>query len=374
MDILTGRKTETLDLSGLRSIAESYDETLLDVGTGSGRFVYETARRHPRILCIGVDAERRGMEAMAKRSRRKPARGGQPNVLFALSAADSLPPELHGAAGRITVNLPWGSLLAGVVKGDTQTLDSLREAAAPGAALEILATYDTKYEPRMMEAYDLPPLSPALVEETLPAAYEKVGIAIVQTRILDNQAVKGIPLDWGRALAGGRRRDFYVIVARMPGQSLPHSPPCSLLLDYTRPQPAPRAQEDVVRFTARGHANLVATHEVSIEFTRDANLSREGDCIVGVGADYDPEEVRRLADYRKLHVAIRSGPIEETFVCGVNGGFSAEGEIVFRKSSHCSPRTLGIGATKSAFQLSRLLAERLRASEASAEITITPIK
>ena len=59
--------------------------TVVDIGAGTGAFVYEAARRRPDWFCVGLDAERRGMAALAARSLRKPARGGLGNVLFVVA-------------------------------------------------------------------------------------------------------------------------------------------------------------------------------------------------------------------------------------------------------------------------------------------------
>lgn len=396
MEILLGKKSGFLDRDELVERSRGCAEFLVDVGAGSGRFAYEVARDQPDFFCVALDAERRGMAETASRAARKVERGGAPNLLCAVSAAEALPEELRGMATRVTVNLPWGSLLKGLANAEGTVLQSLRDISAPNALLEVLFSYDEKYEPRAIERLGLPPLSSELVEKVLPEAYARRGVEIVDVRVLDNSAVRHIPLDWGRALARGRRREFYLFVAQLsPARSAParahfgephpllancermplreQTGRRSLLLDMARPRAA-RNAEEAVCFTAKGHPNLTVTHAVSLEICRSPDLSAEGDCLIGVGADFDAEEVRRLAGFRKLHVTLRSGPVQETFECGVNGLYDADDEIVFRKSAHCSPRTLGIGASKSAAQVGRLLVERLRRPGATLEVAIVPVK
>ncbi|MCB1032493.1 MAG: DUF371 domain-containing protein, partial [Acidobacteria bacterium] len=50
----------------------------------------------------------------------------------------------------------------------------------------------------------------------------------------------------------------------------------------------------ILRFRARGHANLRATHHKTLEITRDPEISLRGTCIVGVAATFDPRSVARL--------------------------------------------------------------------------------
>ena len=111
---------------------------LADLGTGDGRFVLATAAANPTRLVIGIDPV---ADALADASRRAaaPARkGGQPNALFVAAAAESLPPDLHGIAERVTVNLPWGSLLRGALVLDERAAAGIACLVAPGGVAELL--------------------------------------------------------------------------------------------------------------------------------------------------------------------------------------------------------------------------------------------
>jgi 16S rRNA (adenine(1408)-N(1))-methyltransferase len=72
------------------------------------------------------------MRAAARRS------AGLPNAAFVVAAAESLPDDLTGAADRVTVQFPWGSLLRGIVCAEGPVLANLARIAAPGATLEVL--------------------------------------------------------------------------------------------------------------------------------------------------------------------------------------------------------------------------------------------
>jgi hypothetical protein len=95
---------------------------------------------------------------------------------------------------------------------------------------------------------------------------------------------------------------------------------------------------------------------------------------VAVRADYDPAQLEPLRACRKLRVVLRVGEVEDSFTCGVNADFECEREIIFRKSAHSSPRTLGLHASKSAWQLRRDLIERLRVPGTRIEVAIHPVK
>ncbi len=78
---------------------------------------------------------------MAEASRRAaaPARkGGLPNAVFAVAAAEALPGTLDGVANRVTVNLPWGSLLRGALALDDRAAAGIASLVGPGGAVEML--------------------------------------------------------------------------------------------------------------------------------------------------------------------------------------------------------------------------------------------
>jgi 16S rRNA (adenine(1408)-N(1))-methyltransferase len=98
---------------------------VVDIGTGDGRFVLATARAEPRALVIGLDADASRMSEASRRAARKPGKGGLPNALFVVAAAESLPCELDGLVDAVTIQLPWGSLLRSVLVREPWLLDGL---------------------------------------------------------------------------------------------------------------------------------------------------------------------------------------------------------------------------------------------------------
>ena len=43
----------------------------------------------------------------------------------------------------------------------------------------------------------------------------------------------------------------------------------------------------IYKFNAYGHPNILGTHKTTFEFTKDNELTLNGDCIVGVKADFE---------------------------------------------------------------------------------------
>jgi HAD superfamily hydrolase (TIGR01509 family) len=122
-------------------------------------------------------------------------------------------------------------------------------------------------------------------------------------------------------------------------------------------------------FKARGHTNILATHKNTLEFTKDKELSLDGDCIVGVEADFNPAELQKLVKSNNmLRMRITAGGYSDTVEFETNKSFSSDREVVLRFSEFSSDRTFGFRATKAAKQLDRGLAERL--ADPAQEITI----
>ena len=91
-------------------------------------------------LVVGVDASAAGMAEASRRAARRTERGGLPNALFVVAAAEALPHELDGLADRVTVHFPWGSLLRGLLAADPAILDGLVRVMRPGATLSMLVS------------------------------------------------------------------------------------------------------------------------------------------------------------------------------------------------------------------------------------------
>ena len=127
----------------------------------------------------------------------------------------------------------------------------------------------------------------------------------------------------------------------------------------------------IIEFTATGHENIRAMHNTTLEFTKHSKLSLQGDCIIAVNADFDPKQVRELAqNYDKIKIKLKAGLATDSIDAITNKKFESEDEIVIRVGEFESIRTLGIRASKSASQLNRKLIEKLKKPTQSIKITI----
>lgn len=127
-------------------------------------------------------------------------------------------------------------------------------------------------------------------------------------------------------------------------------------------------------FSAHGHPNISALHATTLEFTKDAELSAKGDCIIAVKADFNPDELKRFLSCKKIRIIIRisglktAGLTEEKATAGLtetitatpNPGFCSDHELVIRKTGFCSERTFAINADKAAKDIGRRTAAALK--------------
>ena len=49
-----------------------------------------------------------------------------------------------------------------------------------------------------------------------------------------------------------------------------------------------------------GHPNIIGTHYNTLELTKDSSLTKEGDCIIGVKADFDFSELKKIVKKLKI--------------------------------------------------------------------------
>ena len=130
---------------------------------------------------------------------------------------------------------------------------------------------------------------------------------------------------------------------------------------------------------AQGHPNILGTHRMTFEITKDHELSRRGDCVIAVAATKGPREMS--ADFKKAcmqessKITMRleaSGIFEVIQGAGSpNLSFAHPKEMVGRKSSYASDRTIMIKANKAACDLDRLLMEALRSPQTKLTVRVS---
>jgi len=131
-------------------------------------------------------------------------------------------------------------------------------------------------------------------------------------------------------------------------------------------------------FTAKGHANVQATHSSTFEITLESHLSQQGDCIIGVEASHSAQDINTIlgdalrCSGSQIQTYLSVGEISE---CIQGWGspqliLSEETSLVWRTSDFVDARTVAIQCDKAAKDLNRALISLLQNPDTSLQVTL----
>ena len=183
----------------------------MDLGTGDGRLPFVLARETPDRLFVGIDANAAGLGPLSGRAQRERLA----NLVYVRAGVESLPPELAGIADRVTVILPWGSLLAGVARPSADVVLGIRALCRPRAALTIVLGVDADRDRAEARRLRLPSLDERHLQGALSAAYSAAGFDVTSTRRVGPGELARWPSTWARRLAFGLTRSVLRIEAQV---------------------------------------------------------------------------------------------------------------------------------------------------------------
>ena len=186
----------------------------MDIGTGDGLFVYQSARQNPNKFYIGIDANPRPLEKISEKIHRKPAKGGAPNVLFIQSAVEDLPAELNAVADEVHIHFPWGSLLKAVASGNIAVLSNVRRICAPGALLEIVVGLDPSRDLSEINRLGVQSFSVDYIDSELVQSYMAAGFEIRERGRLAAGNWPEFKTSWAKRLKGNDARPIIYLIAR----------------------------------------------------------------------------------------------------------------------------------------------------------------
>jgi hypothetical protein len=123
--------------------------------------------------------------------------------------------------------------------------------------------------------------------------------------------------------------------------------------------------------TFQGHKNVLSLHSRTIEITKDVNLTKNGDCILGVSANKACNDLNSsIRDRLQTNgTVVKITFVVEPFEFEVSGygrntlEISHGHDIVLRKSNYVDSRTLAVSCDKSAFDIPRNLVTLLTNAE-----------
>lgn len=211
MNLLIGNKIKKIETPEFENIIKDYKALVLDIGTGDGEFVYKRARENSNTMYIGIDAAVDAMGDYSIKVNKKAHKGGLKNVMYVVSNAYDLPNALNFTADEIFINLPWGSLRDGVIKGETDFLNNIKRVSKLNTRLNIYISYSELYEKSEIEGRHLPELTIDYIKNCLKWKYWVHGINILEVIILNNEALKKLDTKWSKKLGYGKKRNIFLI-------------------------------------------------------------------------------------------------------------------------------------------------------------------
>lgn len=149
------------------------------------------------------------MSEASLRAARPERKGGLSNALFAVAAAEALPPELRGRAAEVTIHFPWGSLLrATLALEDAETASrGISSLLAAGGRVRTLVSIDLR------DGLGIEPLAPS-DGPVLGARWATCGLELIRFAPADAVEIRATGSSWARRLGAGRDRVAWAVELR----------------------------------------------------------------------------------------------------------------------------------------------------------------
>ena len=209
MQIIKGSKKEELTRENLDLIILNYNKTIVDLGTGDGRFVFKQALKNPNNLYIGIDPSEKQLEIYSKEANKKRLE----NVLFVLGSVEILPEEVLNIADYVYINLPWGTLLDSIVNPTRNGVNTIASILKTNGIVEITLGYQDETEPGETQRLKLPVLNEELVKEVIyPAFGGYANLNLEKYKEIGKKDLKGLDTSWAKKLTFGNDRPLYKLV------------------------------------------------------------------------------------------------------------------------------------------------------------------
>jgi 16S rRNA (cytidine1402-2'-O)-methyltransferase len=131
-----------------------------------------------------------------------------------------------------------------------------------------------------------------------------------------------------------------------------------------------RREHAVVEFHVRGHAGITGSHDKTVEFTRDQDVTRRATCVLGVGSDHDDALLALRGD---VEVVIDAVGHRDAFTAALTPFYIGDDSLVFRRGPALRGRTIAGDASKGAADIDRALVRVLGDATTSATVTVSEL-
>ncbi|MGL5784065.1 MAG: hypothetical protein ACRCYZ_01065 [Alphaproteobacteria bacterium] len=177
--LLQANRWLDMEIDVFQHLQCGFASTLVDLGTGDGKFPYLMAKENPSLLCLGVDAQTSALAHFSWKAARKPARGGltTQNLFYLQAALPELPKGIEKVADILTIRLPWAGLLREAITPSSAFLEMVLRLAKPGAWFILQLNMSIFEDEAYLKKLQLPCLNMDYLEKILKPCYEKAGFA-----------------------------------------------------------------------------------------------------------------------------------------------------------------------------------------------------
>lgn len=149
------------------------------------------ARARADTLTIGLDAS---VDALAYAARRA-VRERLPNLVLLREPVETA--DLESIAEAVTVHLPWGSLLRGVLAEDLTVFEAICRLLRPGGSLTVMLSVTARDGRAPLGESDV---------ARVARAYRSRGLVVAARRAVTPEDVAAARSSWGRRLGVGSAR------------------------------------------------------------------------------------------------------------------------------------------------------------------------
>jgi 16S rRNA (adenine(1408)-N(1))-methyltransferase len=215
VEIVLGNKRDKLSREEIMGLSKCYDRTIIDLGTGDGRFVFKNALKNPDNFFIGVDPSEKQLKIYSKKAARKRL----PNVIFGLGSLEIPLDDLKNTGDELFVILPWGTLLQNIVLPSRESVKNLSNLLKRGGKLVLVFGYHREFEPSETERLKLPKLTEDYIRDSIVSEFEKYGFKLEALEKIGKKELKRIETTWCKKLSFGKIREIFKLVMIIPHTS-----------------------------------------------------------------------------------------------------------------------------------------------------------
>lgn len=206
--ILKGNKLVELPADEVLKIIEGFAKIHVDLGCGDGRYVYKQALLNPDVIYFGVDPAIKQTTEYARKANRNKLH----NIFFVQGSLEVPPMELKNTANSLSIYLPWGSLLAAVVKPSCETINQIKYFAKPKAEVEIIFGYDAELEPSETKRLMLEQVNKKYIETKIVPTFNENGLILTEdVKELTGADLQKMDLTWGKRISSTIERNYFNI-------------------------------------------------------------------------------------------------------------------------------------------------------------------